>query len=107
MSGRGTGNEAGGRRRTAGSVAGDGFGAGPGVAFGGADGGVPGAGEQGGRVGAVLGFAGEHGVPELVKVQPCTPASSAAVGVRVGQWPGGELEQLGEGGHHGEELAGP
>jgi hypothetical protein len=38
-----------------GDVAGDGFGARPGVALEGADGGVPGPGEQGGRVGAVLG----------------------------------------------------
>src|SRR4051812_34532047 len=78
-----------GGRVAGGDVGGDGFRSGSGVAAQGAHGGVPGTAEQGRGAGAVLGFVGEHRVPQLVQ----GPAVRA-VG-RVGEWAGGVLEDFG------------
>lgn len=68
-----------------GDVAGDGVDAGPGVAFQRPHRGVPGALQQGGGVGAVLGFAGQGRVAELVQ-RPASPLQVTKAS-RAGQKP--------------------
>src|SRR6266516_843936 len=60
------------------------------------DRGVPGVAEQGGVVSTVLGGVGERAVPQLVKRPAAPPLQLRRIGdARVGQGPGGLLEQLG------------
>lgn len=83
-------------------MAGDGSGAGPGVALGER---TEACRERASRVGVRVPFSASwvSMSAELVKSPAMHPGELGGGGVRVGQWPGGELEQLGEGGPHGEE----